>query len=147
MLKNTLKIAGAAFLVLMFFGCDLLDEAATYSITERIEAFEDTLNDGDYSNLKTHFHPAMESYDTYLKEEVFSSGPLSSGNAPFNFELLATTDGSGDDKTASGTLTHLNLDDGLFTATMREDGDDNWKIYDMTITVDDYPYLIKGLSE
>lgn len=131
MLKNILKVAGLVLLVALFFSCEE-DSNDEVSVKERIEKFQDSLNDGDYDGLDKHFHPDMVSYDSYADGSVIAAGPLGSGNEPFNLGTPTVTD-SGSNKTATGTVTSGGGLDDSYTAVMREDGDDNWKIYSFTI--------------
>ena len=74
----------------------------------------------------------MVSYESYADGSVIAAGPLGTGNEPFTFGTPTVTD-SGSNKTATGTVTSGGGLDDTYTAVMKEDGDDNWKIYSFTI--------------
>ncbi len=142
MIKNILKIAGLLLLITLFFSCEE-DSAEEYSIKERINAFEDDLNDGDYDDLADNFHPDMPSYDTYQDGSVLNAGHIAEAYYPFNFSEPSPTSGSGT-VTVTGTFSN-SADSGSYEANMKEDGDDNWKILKLVITIGT-TQTIEGIS-
>lgn len=136
-MKNIIKAGVLISLVMITFSCDLFGKVDEELIKSRISAFESTLNAGGYTNttLNIHFHSSMESYDSYLDEEIFLVGPLNPLYAPFTFGVPSLTK-SGDDYIAEGTYAAegTGVDDGVYRATMKKEGDD-WKIYIMIIDV------------
>lgn len=143
-MKNIIKATVLIVLVLMVFSCDLFLEEPSVLIASRISSFESSLNAGSYSSLSNHFHPDMTSYDSYLDQTIFTSGPLQEANATFDFGVPAS-DESSTGYTAVGTFGNKYYTDGNYAAEMRKDGDD-WKIYSMVITVGSTPYTIRTLK-
>jgi len=125
-MKQIMKLAGILALMRLLYSCDML-ATETMSIPDRIQAFEDDLNNGDYT-LQNHFHPDMSGYDNYADAATLNTGVLGEANAPFSFGTPVVSGSS-----ASGSFSSNGGADGSYTATMREDGADNWKIYEMKI--------------
>ncbi len=112
----------------VFTSCE--EEIDEVTIPERISELETDLNNGDYGSVYLNFHPDMPSYDSYKSESVINVGFLSDVYAPFNFGTPTVLGSS-----ASGTFSHSLGGTGTYTATMKEDGSDNWKILSLSITI------------
>lgn len=143
-MKNIIKVTVLMILILMVFSCDLFKEEPSVLIASRISDFESALNSGNYDSLKTHFHPDMPSYDSYLDLTIFTSGPLKTDNSPFDFGIPVSEESS-TGYSAGGTFSNAYYNDGTYVADMRETGDD-WKIYSLVITVGSTPYTIRTLK-
>jgi len=110
-------VALALILVTAFFGCDLFG-AKGVTIEERIDMFMKDVNEGNYGNLYTHFHPQ----DTQQRQEV---APASFWT-PLYFQLGTTYTykvrilGEVAIVTVSGGI----YSSTLFTFTMAKSGDD-----------------------
>ena len=130
-MKNILKIAGLVLIVSLFFSCEE-DKAEEMTVAERINAFEADLDNGDYANIADNFHPEMTSYETYQDGDVLNTGHIRSSYAPFDFSDPSTS-GSGT-VTATGSFANNVVSDGTYTASMKEDGDNNWKILSIVIS-------------
>jgi len=63
--RQVFLVALALILVTAFFGCDLFG-AKGVTIKERIDMFMKDVNEGNYGNLYTHFHPQ----DTQQRQQV-----------------------------------------------------------------------------
>ncbi|MDC7235580.1 MAG: hypothetical protein PQJ58_20315 [Spirochaetales bacterium] len=148
-MKNVIKALALLALVMICFSCDLFAKADEELIKTRISAFQSTLNAGGYTNttLNAHFHEDMVSYNAYLDSEIFTIGPLNPLNGPFTFGTPSLS-ASGDDYDISGTYAAegAGVDDGNYTAIMRQEGSD-WKILEMTIDVgSSVDYTIRTLK-
>ena len=144
MFKNILKFAGLILIVTMFFSCEE-DSGEEMSISERIDAFETSLNNGDYTNIADHFHPDMTSYDTYQDGSLLNTGLLASTRSPFTFGAPTTADNGDGTYSAEGSFSNSE-GAGTYDAEMKEDGDNNWKILEMNITVGASTLPIQGIS-
>jgi hypothetical protein len=110
-------VALALILVTAFFGCDLFG-AKGVTIKERIDMFMKDVNEGNYGNLYTHFHPQ----DTQQRQEVapksfwtplyFQSGTTYIYNVLISGEVATVT--------VSGGI----YSSTPFTFTMAKSGDD-----------------------
>ena len=145
--KKIVLLLPLVVLSILFIGCGQLLPDETVSISDRIDKFEDDLNDGNYNNLNDNFHPEMISYYNYLDSSVISSGPLQSDNAPFTFGSPTTRDtNTSGEKSATGLFTNGLGATGSYSAIMKEDGDDIWKILEITITIGTQTYPLRTIS-
>ena len=118
----------------IFTGC--AEASETVSIAERIQLLQDDLNAADYDSVYLNFHPEMDTYYQCKDGTTFSNGSFPESYAPFTFGSPTITN-----NVATGTLSSGGIN-GTYTFTMKEDGEDNWKIliFQINSTV-----LFKGL--
>ena len=124
----------------VFTSCE--EEIDEVTIPERISELESDLNNADYGSVYLNFHPDMPSYDSYKSESTINAGILDETYIPFSF---GTPDVLG--STASGAFSHSLGASGTYTATMKEDGSDNWKILSLTIDVNGNTTTYNGKSK
>mgnify|MGYP006290999607 FL=1 len=113
----------AAFVLV---GCE--EELTTTSRTERVQQFESDLNN-DRSNAYTNIHPDATSRDLFRNPAQWDTAGFDAG--PYSFNIGGQ---SGNDVT--GTIDAPNdvgFDTATFRFTMKEDGEDNWKILRLEI--------------
>lgn len=128
-MKKILNASLIVLIILMVFSCDLFSEDGL-SITERIQSFQDDLNNDNYSNLINHYHPDMVGYDQWKDTSNYDSTPISQDEDGFNFYNIIVSGSS-----ASGSFScDSSGASGTFSAVMKE-SDGNWLIYSLTITV------------
>ncbi len=131
-------------IILGFWGsCELFEDEVTLSkkvAKERMTAFQNDLNTGDYGTLRDNFHPSMPSYNSYRDKTIFTTGPLKSGNKPFTFGCPKV-----EGTKVTGSFKNGHSAHGSYSAEMKKDGD-GWKIYSLKITIGDNSYTIKSLN-
>ncbi len=145
-MKNRIILFTLLLAILTIFSSceDLLstasDEVTDATISERIDLFEDDLNSGNYDNVYLNFHPDMISYESYKDGSTINVGILDDDYYPFTFGTPSPDSGSGN-VDVTGTFSN-SVYSGTYSATMKEDGSDNWKILSLTILTTTY----EGLS-
>ena len=122
----------------LFMSCE--EEIEEVTIPERISELETDLNNGDYGSVYLNFHPDMEAYSQSKSEDYINKGVWDEAYYPFDF---GTPIGSG--SSISGTFSNKGFTNGTYTATMKEDGSDNWKILAITITAGTNDTTFRGL--
>jgi len=143
-MKKIIKAVMFTALILMIFSCDLVEEDPEALVEDRIDDFESDLNDGNYDDLTDHFHPDMVSYDSYMDSSIIANGPLGTNRSSFKFGSPDISE-SGSKYDAEGSFESDVVDDGSYSAVMKEDGDD-WKILSIDITVGIDTYEIRTLK-
>ncbi len=146
--KKIVFLIVTVFFVIILSGCDFLqEEDETVSISKRIELFQSDLNNSNYSGLDDNFHPDMISFDNYQDSTVISSGPLQISNAPFTFGSPSVSDtNTSGEKRAEGSFENDLGATGTYDAIMKEDGDENWKILEITITIGSSDYTLRTIA-
>lgn len=144
MSKNKYLIVMVVFLVSIFgfASCELEEGEGTATIAERIVLLEKDLNYDNYAGVYENFHPDMASYDSYKDERIIDSGVMSKAYVPFNFGPPSISG-----EVATGTFKHDGGAFGTYTATMKEDGTDNWKILVMIISAGGDSITYSGISQ
>ena len=115
------------------------EELTEVSISERFKLLEEDLNNNDYDSLYLNFHPYMNNYDQIKDGTAFDSSVLAEAYNDFDFYNLSITGSS-----VSGDF-YSDGPSGTFTATMKEDGENNWKIYVLSIDTGSV-FTLSGLS-
>jgi hypothetical protein len=111
---------------LLFSACPQPDKDESVSIEERIDAFIEDANNGNYSNMYTHIHPDAAKYDQS------KTGDFWTDDFSDNDHSLGTLNISGEVVTAKiDSDPTYNSDDIRFT--MKEDGKKVWKILKLEI--------------
>lgn len=102
-----------AMVVLVFTGCG---GGSDTTVTDRINAFEADLNNGNFGNLWTHFHPESSTY-TQGRDANTWTPPFESGET---YEIDVAVSGS----TAEGTISGGIFNGDSITFQMKNDPED-----------------------
>ena len=115
-MKNLIPVLAVLAVLMSFAACEVED---TYSPRERMQAFIDDANASSWSDLKAHTHPEAAMYDE-AGDPDFWSNEFEPHQGLDNLFVNDTT----------ATFTDA-ADTIVYTARLREDADDDYKIYEI----------------
>lgn len=156
-MRKVLVISILLVSAVVFFGltgCDGLSGllGGGMSISERISAFENDLNQEDRSGIYTNFHENTANREQIADEAVLNDGPLGYANQPFALSLSSVDDyGTSGQKRAVVEITNANVpasDPILAQFIMQEDeaGSENWLIREISMSYGDTEYIIRKIG-
>ena len=114
-MKTLIPVLAVLAVLMSFAACEVED---TYSPRERMQAFIDDANASSWSDLKAHTHPEAAMYEE--ADATFWSTEFEPHQDLDNLSVNGTTATFTD---ATDTIT--------YTARLREDADDDYKIYEI----------------
>ena len=124
--KTILLLTIAAVVSVFLVGCE--DDLIKTSKTERVQQFASDLNN-DRSSAYQNIHPDASSRDLYKNPSQWDNAGFDAG--PYSFPISTQ---SGNDLTGTVDAPNdLGFDGESFRFTMKEDGEDNWKILRLEI--------------
>ncbi len=144
-MKLSKNIIGVMFLILtgsIMSSCVITEEKNSVSVSERIDKFEEDVNNGDNIEIPENFHSEIESSLQTNWYSIFVNGPLDSTRTPVIFsEPTSITDSIlTNEKTARGVM--LDKDDRAvnYTMTLKEEDEDDdiWMIKSLQLGTQDY---------
>jgi len=132
--KNILLALLAVCIALAVTSCDqLFSSLFGTSIEARIDAFEQTLNMEDRSDMLNHFHPEMNNYNQLKDLDIFEDSYLAYANQPFTISSPEVDEND----VAVCSFQHTDAT-GTIEFTMALD-DYDYKILKLKLTLDDVP--------
>lgn len=124
--RTILLLMIAAVVSVFLLGCE--DDIVKTSKTERVQQFASDLNN-DRSSAYQNIHPDAASRDLYKDPDEWDAAGFDEG--PYSFPI-STQDGN--DLTGNVDAPNdVGFDGEPFRFTMKEDGEDNWKILRLEI--------------
>lgn len=113
----------AAFIAASFAITSCKEPGESMSVSERMEAFKNDVNNLDYLALKQHTHPDATQYAL--------AGTAAVWNTYFYDNTFVIT-------SISGTTANVTCHGVNYTFSLKEDGDDNYKIYEVVRNSDSH---------